>query len=253
MAPRVSVVVIAFNEGEHIVAHLDRILDAVTLECEVLVVYDSPDDSTVGPVAQYAEKDPRVIPTLNEYGPGPAKAIRYGIDHARSGVVVVTMADGCDDPSQIDQLTRLVERGIVVAAASRYMRGGRQIGAPLLKSALSRGAGLSLYYLARVGTHDATNSFKAYSADFVQNVGIESDSGFEVGIELVAKARRRRLPVAEVPTIWLERSYGRSSFRLSAWIPKYLHWYFHAFGREESNEASVPAGKRGEPKMGVVP
>ena len=45
-------------------------------------------------------------------------------------VVVVTMADGCDDPQQIDQLARLVERGVVVAAASRYSKGGQQVGGP---------------------------------------------------------------------------------------------------------------------------
>ena len=40
-----------------------------------------------------------------------------------------------------------------------------------------------------------------------EQVGIESDAGFEIGIELVAKARRRRLPVAEIPTIWLDRGW----------------------------------------------
>jgi dolichol-phosphate mannosyltransferase len=61
-------------------------------------------------------------------------------------------------------------------------------------------------------------------------VGIESDKGFEIGIELVAKARRARLPVAEIPTIWLDRSFGASNFKLMAWLPRYLHWYFYAFG-----------------------
>lgn len=230
MTPRVSIVVTAHDEGDQITEYLDRLLDSVTLPCEVLVVFDTPDDSTAGPVTRYAEKDPRVTPVLNTYGPGPARAIRFGFDQARAGVVVVTMADGCDDPCQIDQLARLVERGIAVAAASRYMRAGRQIGAPFWKSLLSRTAGLSLYYLARVGTHDATNSFKAYSASFVREVGIESDAGFEVGIELVAKARRLRLPVAEIPTIWLERHVGVSKFKVRQWIPKYLRWYRHAFG-----------------------
>jgi hypothetical protein len=140
------------------------------------------------------------------------------------------MADGCDDPAQIDDLTRLVERGVSVAAASRYMQGGQQIGGPFLKSTLSRLAGQSLHLLARVGTRDATNSFKAYSRSFVQAVGIESDAGFEVGLELVAKARRRRLPVAELPTIWLERTTGQSKFNLPKWIPHYLRWYFYTFG-----------------------
>jgi len=228
--PRVSVVVPTYNEGDAIVVCLDRLFDAMTLPCEVLVVYDSLDDTTRDPTEKYAEEDPRVAPTLNTYGRGPAQAIRYGIDHAAADVVVVTMADGCDDPAQIDQLTRLVERGCAVAAASRYMKGGRQIGAPVLKSAFSRWAGRSLYTFARVGTHDATSSFKAYDRRFVERVGIESDSGFEIAIELVAKARRHRLPVAEIPTVWLERTAGSSNFRMWKWLPRYLHWYFYAFG-----------------------
>jgi dolichol-phosphate mannosyltransferase len=230
MKPRVSVVVTAYNEGETIVPQLDRILEAINLPCEVLVVYDAPDDTTVPYLEKLAQEDARLLPTLNTYGPGPARAIRYGIDSAQANVVVVTMADGCDDPMQIDQLARLVERGVVVAAASRYMRGGQQVGGPWLKRLMSRWAGKTLFWFARVGTHDATNSFKAYSKAFVEGVGIESESGFEVGLELVAKARRRRLPVAEIPTIWLDRSAGASNFMVARWVPKYLRWYLYAFG-----------------------
>lgn len=230
MKPRVSVVIPVFNEDEAIVSCLDRIFEAVQLPCEVLVVYDTPDDTTVPYLDKYARTEPRLVPTLNEYGRGPARAIRYGIDHAGSDVVVVTMADGSDDPQQIDQLTRLVDRGVVIAAASRYTKGGQQVGGPWFKGFLSRLAGRSLQWFARVGTRDATNSFKAYATDFVRSVGIHSDSGFEVGIELVAKARRLRLPVAELPTIWLDRALGASNFRLAAWIPRYLRWYLFAFG-----------------------
>ncbi len=228
--PELSVVVPAYNEGEEIVRCLDRVLAAVTLPCEVLVVYDSPDDTTAPYVEKYAADDVRVVPTLNTYGRGPALAIRYGIDHAQADIVVVTMADGSDDPQQIDDLARLVQRGVVVAAASRYGKGGQQIGGPLLKRTFSRLAGQSLHLFARVGTRDATNSFKAYDRRFVQRVGIESRDGFEVALELVAKARRLRLPVAELPTIWLDRTFGQSNFKLARWIPRYLRWYFFAFG-----------------------
>jgi glycosyltransferase involved in cell wall biosynthesis len=230
VTPRISLVVTAHNEGTAIVPHLKRMLEAVQMPMEVLVVYDSVDDTTAPVVKEYAGRDSRVIPTLNTYGRGPARAIKYGIDHASADVVVVTMADGCDDPSQIEDLALLVERGVVVAAASRYMSGGQQVGGPRLKSSLSRVAGLSLWLFAAVGTRDATNSFKAYSKKFVQMVGVDSDAGFEIGIELVAKARRLRLPVAEIPTIWLDRAEGQSNFKLSAWIPRYLHWYLFAFG-----------------------
>ncbi len=228
--PRVSVIIPVYNEGELIVSCLDRIVEAVSLPCEVLVVFDSLDDTTAPFVEKYASNEPRVRPLLNTLGRGPAFAIRAGIAAAESPVAVVTMADGCDDPMQIDALTRLVERGVVVAAASRYARSGQQVGGPVLKALMSRVAGLSLYYFARVGTHDATNSFKAYSIDFVRRAGIESDRGFEIGIELVAKARRYRLPIAEIPTIWLDRAVGESNFKMMAWLSRYLKWYRFAFG-----------------------
>jgi dolichol-phosphate mannosyltransferase len=228
--PRVSVVIPAYKEGESIVGVLERISEAVMLPCEVLVVVDDPGDSTRPVVLRLAEHEPRLRCLVNDYGPGPANAIRYGIDHAATRVTVVTMADGCDDVRQIDDLVRLVERGVAVAAASRYMAGGQKVGGPLLKGLMSATAGRSLRLLARVGTRDATNSFKAYSTAFVRAVGIDSRDGFEIGIELTAKARRLRLPIAEIPTIWLDRQEAISNFRVAAWLPKYLRWYRFAFG-----------------------
>jgi dolichol-phosphate mannosyltransferase len=234
--PRVSVVVTARDEGEAIIAALSRIGEAVTIPCEILVVCDSLDDATVPYVQKFAREDDRIRLVLNSYGPGPARAIRAGFDAAAGDVVVVTMADGCDDPQQIDQLSRLVERGVVVAAASRYSHGGQQVGGPMIKGLMSRLAGASLRVLARVGTWDPTNSFKAYDRHFVHEVGIHSDQGFEVGLELVAKARRLRRPVAEIPTIWLDRTLGVSHFKIVKWVPAYLRWYRFAFGPRLSVE-----------------
>jgi dolichol-phosphate mannosyltransferase len=231
VTPRVSVVIPAYQEGERVVAVLDRLFEAVTLDCEVLVVVDSPDDTTVPVVERYPVDEPRLRVVLNTYGRGPANAIRFGIMAAAAPCAVVTMADGSDDPRQIDELARLVGRGVVVAAASRYMPGGQQVGGPWLKGLLSRLAGRSLSLLTRIGTRDATNSFKAYSTDFVRRVGIDSRAGFEIGLELTAKARRLRLPVAEIPTIWLDRTDGTSTFQLARWMPSYLRWYRFAFGR----------------------
>lgn len=228
--PRISIVVPVYNEGDAVVAPLERLLEAVTEPCEVLAVYDSPDDTSLPYLEKVAFADARLVPVLNIYGPGPAAALRFGFERATANIVVVTMADGCDDATQIEPLARLVERGVVVACASRYTHGGQQVGGPFFKGMMSRLAGMSLYSLARVGTHDATNSFKAYDATFVRQVGIESTRGFEIGIELVAKARRHRQPVAELPTIWLDRNLTDSNFQLRAWLWQYLRWYGYAFG-----------------------
>jgi hypothetical protein len=102
-----------------------------------------------------------------------------------------------------------------------------------------------------VGTHDATNSFKAYSRSFLQAVGIESDAGFTLGIEMVAKAKRRGLPVTEIPTVWVDRAEGTSNFRLSSWLGRYLHWYVRALrppARRARPDSRVDAGRRRSPR-----
>src|SRR3981189_3261627 len=151
MTPQVSVVIPVYNEGDGIVACLERILRSVTLPTEILVVYDMPGDTTVPYAEKVAAADARVRPVHNTFGRGPANAIRFGIGAARAPVAVVTMADGSDDPRQIDELARLVDRGVVVAAASRYMPGGQQVGGPRFKGLLSWWAGRTLPWFGRGG------------------------------------------------------------------------------------------------------
>ena len=227
--PAVSIVIPAFNESENIRASITRIARNVSSTFEIIVVVDSPEDTTI-PVIEAIQPDVPQVRLEIQPSRGPAEAIKFGFATATAPVVIVTMADGSDDPGSIDTLVELVDRGCVIAAASRYMAGGQQIGGPRFKAFLSRSAGKSLKFFAGVTTSDATNSYKAYSRQFVEEVGIESDAGFEIALELVAKARRLRRPIAEVPTIWLDRDAGESRFMLKKWIPKYLKWYRFAYG-----------------------
>ena len=223
-----TIVIPAKNEGTDILPVLKRLQASLDLNVEFLIVVDSENDTTVNYVREFDNGGDLFRVIINDQGRGPAYAIRTGINNASSEIIVVTMADGSDDPKCIGSLISLVERGVAIACASRYMPGGKQIGAPFLKSHLSKFAGKSLKIFTRVGTSDATNSFKAYSLDFIKKVEIESKSGFEMGIELVAKAIRYHDLVAEVPTIWIERDRRSSNFKMKSWIPKYLRWYFYA-------------------------
>lgn len=233
-----SIVMPAYHEGEGITQVLDRLLSVVHAQIEVLVVLDSPDDPTKGHLDAY--EDPRVHVLLNPFGPGACRAIRAGMASARGDVVVVTMADGSDDPAQIDAMIDLVRGGHGVVSASRYMPGGKQIGGPMFKRLLSRTAGLTLYHLAGVGTRDSTSAFKAFDRRFLESVAIESDAGFEIALELVVKATRMGVPVVEVPTVWRDRESGSSNFRLMAWLPRYLHWYRLAFRRSPRSSSRNP-------------
>lgn len=224
-----TVIIPAYNEGENIDKTIQDLAKLYGSTIDVLVVVDFEEDATI----KYFNRIENIPKTfrivVQNYGAGPANAIRFGIDIANTECVVVMMADGSDDIRAIQELSNLVSRGVAVACASRYMSGGQQIGGPRFKKFLSKTAGKILYSLAGVGTHDPTNSFKAYSKGMLLQVGIESRSGFEIGIELVSKAHRLRLPVAEIPTIWLDRTNGSSRFLLAKWAPKYLPWFFNCF------------------------
>ena len=58
--PRVSIIIPAYNEGKHIVPVLDRLFESVRLSCEVLVVVDDENDTTVPVVRDYGQAEPTI-------------------------------------------------------------------------------------------------------------------------------------------------------------------------------------------------
>ncbi len=224
---QLSVVIPVYNEGGVIEKTLLDLESSLKISHEVLVVFDMDEDTTVPPVKNLQKKFPDIKLVKNTYGRGALNALKTGLKKAKSQAVCVMMADLTDDPNVINNMYNKFQHGFDVVAASRYMKGGHQIGGPKFKQFLSRSAGLSLHYFAGIPTHDATNSFKIYSKKFLDKVTIESDGGFELGIELTVKAYFGGYKIAEVPTTWKYLS-KESRFYLKKWLPKYLKWYFWA-------------------------
>ena len=159
----VDFVMPVYNEGSNICRALAEIAQHVPQPKRVLVVYDFEEDNTLPVLRELAPLYPWVEPVRNTLGRGVINAIRAGIAATRAEVVIITMADLSDDLSVVPRMVELIrDRGYDIVCASRYMKGGRQIGGPLLKGLMSRTAGVSLYWLAGLPTHDATNAFRAY-------------------------------------------------------------------------------------------
>jgi glycosyltransferase involved in cell wall biosynthesis len=229
---KIFIVIPVYNEAENIKECLIRIESDVKKPHAIGIVYDKEEDTTLPIVKQMLQTDnaPPVVLIQNKYGRGALNAIKTGLESSSEKYTVVTMADLCDPPSIInDMYEKAEEEDACIVCASRYMAGGSQKGGPLIKSLMSRIAGITLHLFARVPTYDSTNSFKLYRTSFLQKQKIESTGGFELGLELVAKAHVQRAKIAEVPTTWTGRSEGKSNFKTAAWTPKYLRWYFYAF------------------------
>lgn len=219
-----------YNEGENAAETLRGIVGQTrTRPLEVLVVHDFDEDTTVPVVQRLQAEMPELKLYRNRIGRGVLNAIKAGLGAAAAPYVLVTMGDASDDPKDIDAMYALAAGGADVVAGSRYMRGGRQLGGPLLKRTLSRGAGLSLHWIGGLPVHDATSNFRLYSRRLLDRVTIESTGGFELGIELTVKAYLLGMKIAEVPTTWRDRTAGTSRFKLWQWLPRYLHWYWRGF------------------------
>jgi dolichol-phosphate mannosyltransferase len=226
----ISLVVPVYNEADNIQPFLRDVQREVREPHEVLLVYDFAEDTTLPAVAAMQPPCPGVRLVPNTLGRGVLNALKAGFKASTGDVVVVMMADRSDEPRDVGAMARLVRGGADVVAGSRYARGGRQEGGPLLKRTLSRLAGVSLYYLAGLPVRDATNNFRAYSRRVVEQIPIEGQASFAVALELTLKAHWRGWRLAEVPTTWRDRTAGQSRFRLWAWLPHYLRWYVRALG-----------------------
>ena len=227
--PVLSIVMPVFKEGEAVEPVLRALTAGVSTPHEIIVVYDFDEDPTVPVIDRLRAELPAVRGLRNDLGRGVLNAMKAGMDATAGAYVLISMADGSDEPHVVDPMVALARDGADVVSASRYMRGGRQIGGPRLKRLMSRTAGLTLHWFAGVPTHDPTNNFKLYSRRFLDAVTIESTAGFELALELTVKATIAGRRVAEVPTTWRDRTAGQSNFKLRKWLPNYLHWYWIAF------------------------
>jgi dolichol-phosphate mannosyltransferase len=238
-----AVILPVYNEGEAVEPVLRALDRAVATPHELVVVYDFDGDTTVPVVNRLAGELPSLRGLRNDLGRGVLNAMKAGIAGTSAPYVLISMADGSDDPTAVDRMVALAKGGADVVAASRYMKGGRQLGGPPLKRLMSRVAGLTLHWFARVPTHDPTNNFKLYSRRFLESTTIESTAGFELALELTVKATLARRRVAEIPTTWRDRTAGQSNFKLRKWLPHYLHWYRVAFlGRLGRGRGPARAG-----------
>jgi dolichol-phosphate mannosyltransferase len=228
-ATQVDFVMPVYNEGANIARALEEIAAKVPLSKRVLVVFDFDEDDTLPVVKVLSPRYPFVVLVKNTFGRGVLNAVRAGIAATTSDVVIVTMADLSDDIAIVPEMVRkIADEGYDIVCASRYMRGGRQIGGPRIKKLLSRAAGVSLHWLAGMPTHDATNAFRAYRRSVLMETPITSRGGFEYSLEITAKAYAAGRQITEIPSTWRDRSAGKSRFRLRQWLPHYLKWYFFA-------------------------
>jgi dolichol-phosphate mannosyltransferase len=224
-----QILIPVYNEAENITNTLSQIAEKVKTQNSITIIFDDDSDTTIPVVNDYLRVNnySNIFLIKNKYGKGVLNALKTGFDSCTDAVALVVMADSSDDMSIVDNMFAKMNQGYDLVCGSRYMKGGRQIGGPVLKKLMSRAAGISLHLLTGIPTHDISNSFKMYKTDLFREITMESTGGFEIGMELLIKSYLKGHRITELPTTWHDRKAGKSRFQLNKWLPIYIHWYLY--------------------------
>lgn len=226
---KLSIVIPAHNEEDNIIEVINRIEQSLDLDIahELVVVNDHSTDKTKELVMKLSEQYKNIKLVENKLKKGFANALKTGFNNVETEIVVPIMADLCDDLSTVKKMLDKINEGYDIICGSRYIKGGARFGGSKIKGFFSFFVGRSLHYLLGLPTNDIANAFKMYRKKVIDNIDIQS-KGFEVSMEIPLKAYYLGFKITEVPTVWRERTKGKSSFKMFKLSPNYLKLYIWA-------------------------
>jgi glycosyltransferase involved in cell wall biosynthesis len=216
-APRLLVVMPAFNEAKRIRGVIERVREQVA--GDVLVVDDGSHDDT-GPEARRGGARVAVHPVNLGYGAALQTGYLYALRNGYDAVLQLD-ADGQHDPASIPRLLEALREADVVVG-SRFLD-GRSYRPPL-----SRRVGMWLFgkvasaLSGRLIT-DPTSGFQAISRDALRFYSHERYPVDYPDADVLAMVSRAGLRLAEVPVRMLASPDGKS---MHAGILKPLYYVF---------------------------
>ncbi|MDR7427663.1 MAG: glycosyltransferase [Armatimonadota bacterium] len=231
------IVLPAYNEAGNLPAlgeGIARTMNGLGQPYRVVMVDDGSTDGTRSVAAALSARLPiRVLGHDHNHGLPAAllAAFRWVLPLAGQDDAIVTMdADNTQPPELIPGMVAALERGADVVVASRYVAGADQLGVPVLRRILSRGARILLAVRFGLrGVRDYSSGFRMYRARLLQAAverygsSLIATRGFAVMPELLVKLSVFHPKIAEVPLrLRYDRKQGRSKIRLARTIVEYL-------------------------------
>ncbi len=212
--PALSVIVPAFNEEARLPKTLRRIRDFCDgrgSAYEVLVVDDGSLDGTLRAIREVASAWPRMRVISLPQNEGKGAAVRAGMLAARGARRLFTDADMSTPIEEVVKLEAALERGADVGIGSRAAPDSRvEVGQPQYRRVMGRSYSYLLRRLALPGLRDTQCGFKLFTAEAAAvcftHLGCRR-FGFDA--EVLLRAQRRGMKVAEVGVVWRHESGSR--------------------------------------------
>lgn len=203
----ISVIIPAYNEVHRLPPYLDEWLTFLSehyQNYEVIVVDDGSTDGTV----QLVKAHPSYGATLRvveQPRAGKGAAVRRGMFEAQGALRIFADADGATPARELLRLTPLVEgKDDAIAIGSRIaLAGTTTIERRLTRHYMGRIFATITSLITRLSVYDTQCGFKLFTAHTADTIfPTVKTNGFAFDIEVLMRARRRGVPVYEVPISW---------------------------------------------------
>lgn len=183
---------------------------------EVLIVDDGSTDRSREMLAAAGEGGERLRPVLDyERNRGKGAAFATGVAHARGDYVLLADVDLSTPLEELPKLTAALREGADIAIGSRAVAGAVVERGPLHRKVLGNTFNGAVRMLTGLRLRDTQNGFKLFPAEAAKRLLAEQTCpGFAFDVELLMRADRAGLRIAEVPVLYLHDS--RSSVRVAS-------------------------------------
>ncbi len=230
-----TVIVPTLNEADNVGRLIESIFKIVgPNNVSVMVIDDDSRDGTQQIVTDLSKRfeSVRLVVRKNERGLG--SAVRLGASLSGSDAVVVMDADFSHDPRYLPAFLAKLDEGFDVVVGSRYVRGGRIVGWPGSRIAVSKIATLIARLMFHLPVKDPMSGFVGCRS------GQSLSDGFKIAdfkFLLEMMVRNPRLRVTETPIVFHDRTRGKSKLGTSS-ILLYLKLVVDLFFRRRRRVTS---------------
>ncbi|MFH1317235.1 MAG: polyprenol monophosphomannose synthase [Candidatus Woesearchaeota archaeon] len=205
------VIVPTYNESENIQNLLNELIQ---LDIEIVVVDDNSPDGTSGLVQKMQKKSKKIhlITRTTERGRGTAGIAGFKYALSKGADVVGEMdADYSHNPKYIpDLLEKIKECDIVLG--SRLVKGGKDIGRPLLRRIITILANLYIQIILGIKARDCNSGYRFFKREVLESIELDKmvSQGPSIVQEMLYKTHLKGFKICEVPIHFVERELGKS-------------------------------------------
>lgn len=178
---------------------------------ETLIVDDGSDDGTRKILEDAQAEQPRLRAVLdNERNRGKGAAVASGVLAARGDYVLIADVDLSTPLDELGKLTEAMRAGADVAIGSRAVEGALVERGPAHRKLLGKAFNGTVRMLTGLDVRDTQCGFKLLRKPVAQHLlAVQICPGFAYDVELLLRADKAGLRIAEVPVTYLHDSRSR--------------------------------------------